>query len=216
MVEYALSDVTSLPDPLTDPSALAGIPTWRQAHILRYKRPEDRRRSLGVWRLMEDMLAARGFQARDVAPDGRGKLGCDGGFFSLSHAGGMALCAVSDGPVGCDIELVRDAPFDIAPRVFCPGERVYLLAARDEADARRRFFTLWTLKESYMKMTGEGLGLAPERLEIRLPALALLKDGEEQPCALFHAARGEYEFSLCLQDGASSPLRPVERDHSHR
>ncbi len=170
MVEYALSDVSSLPDPLTNASALTGIPAWRQAYILRYRRPEDRRRSLGVWRLMENMLAARGFQAQDVIADSRGKLCCDGIFFSLSHAGDLALCAVSGVPVGCDIELVKDAPLEIAPRIFCPGERAYLRNARDDKEAQRRFFTLWTLKESYMKMTGEGLGLAPERLEIRMAA----------------------------------------------
>ena len=200
MVEYALSDVSVLPDPLTDASALAGIPSWRQSYILRYRQADDRKRSLGVWRLMERMLAARGFQARDVAVDDRGKPWCDGVFFSLSHAGDLALCAVSDGPVGCDIEWVRDAPFDIAPRVFRPGERAYLRAARDDGEAQRRFFTLWTLKESYMKMTGEGLGLSPARLEIRMPALTLLRDGAEQPCALFHRAHGEYELSLCLSD----------------
>ena len=165
MVEYALSDVSSLPDPLTDASVLTGIPDWRQTYILRYRRPEDRRRSLGVWRLMERMLTQRGFRAQDVAADDRGKLYCGGIFFSLSHAGDLALCAVSDAPVGCDIELVKDAPFEIAPRVFGPGERAYLRDAQNNKEAQRRFFTLWTLKESYMKMTGEGLSLAPERLE---------------------------------------------------
>lgn len=197
MVEYALSDVSCLPDPLTDASALTGIPPWRQAYILRYRRAEDRRRSLGVWRLMENMLTAHGFRARDVAVDTNGKPYCDGIFFSLSHAGDLALCAVSGVPVGCDIEQVKDAPFELAPRIFCPSERAYLQAAQDPGEAQRRFFTLWTLKESYMKMTGEGLSLSPERLEIRMPALILLRDGTAQPCGLFHTTCGEYEISLC-------------------
>ena len=199
MVEYRFSDVSALPDPLADASVLTGIPPWRQAYILRYRRAEDRRRSLGVWRLMEDMLAARGFRAQEAAVDARGKPYCDGVFFSLSHAGDLALCAVSDGPVGCDIEHVKDAPFETAPRIFCPGELAYLRAAQDEREAQRRFFTLWTLKESYMKMTGEGLGLSPERLEIRMPALILLRDGAAQPCTLFHTAHGEYELALCMR-----------------
>lgn len=197
MVEYTFSNVSSLPDPLTDASVLAGIPSWRQAYILRYQRAEDRRRSLGVWRLMERMLAARGFRAQDVAVDAQGKPYCDGIFFSLSHAGDLALCAVSGAPVGCDIELVKDAPFEIAPRVFRENERAYLRAAQDGIEAQRRFFTLWTLKESYMKMTGEGLALSLDRLEIRMPALTLFRDGAAQPCALFHTAHGEYEISLC-------------------
>lgn len=197
MVEYALFDVSVLPDPQTDASVLTDIPRWRQDNILRYKHPEDRRRSLGVWRLMEDMLAARGFLARDVAVDAHGKPYCDGIFFNLSHSGDLALCAISDAPVGCDIERVKDAPFEIAPRVFCADERAYLHAAQDDREARRRFFTLWTLKESYLKMTGEGLGVSPKRLEIRMPALTLRRDGAAQPCALFHTAYENYEISLC-------------------
>ena len=209
MVEYALSDVSSLPDPLTDPDLLTGIPPWRQAYILRYRRAEDRQRSLGVWRLMERMLAAHGFQAHQVAVDARGKPYCDGVFFSLSHAGDLALCAVSDGPVGCDIERVNNAPLEIAPRVFRPDERAYLRAAQDGGEAQRRFFTLWTLKESYMKMTGEGLDLSPARLEIRMPSLTLLRDGAKQPCALFHRAHGEYELSLCLSDPSGRGGTPL-------
>ena len=198
MVEYALADVSAIPDPLADPSVLSGIPPWRQRYILRYRRADDRRRSLGIWRLMERMLAACGLQACDVAVDARGKPHCNGAFFSLSHAGSWALCAVSDAPVGCDIEQINDAPFEIAPRVFAAGERAYLRAAENETEARRRFFTLWTLKESYMKMTGEGLSLVPERLEICMPALTLLRDGAVQPCTLFHTEFGEYELSLCV------------------
>ena len=193
MVEYTFSDVSSLPDPLTDASVLAGIPAWRQAYILRCTLAA----LLSTIPLMERMLAARGFRAQDVAVDAQGKPYCDGIFFSLSHAGDLALCAVSGAPVGCDIELVKDAPFEIAPRVFRENERAYLRAAQDGIEAQRRFFTLWTLKESYMKMTGEGLALSLDRLEIRMPALTLFRDGAAQPCALFHTAHGEYEISLC-------------------
>ena len=63
------------------------------------------------------------------------------------------------------------------------------------------FAALWTLKESYMKMTGQGLALAPERIEILLPELRLLRDGIEQNCRLFHLPRGEYEMALCAEEG---------------
>ena len=33
--------------------------------------------------------------------------GLDDHWFSLSHSGGIALCALSDRPVGVDVELVR-------------------------------------------------------------------------------------------------------------
>ena len=201
MVEFAAADVSALPDPLSDISALAGIPDWRVRYILRYRRAQDRRLSLGVWRLMERMLARRGIRAEGVTFDAGGKPLCDGAFISLSHSGSMAMCAVGGAPVGCDIERIDSADFDIAPKVFLPGELKYIGAAESEDGARRRFAALWTLKESYMKMTGDGLALAPERIEILLPELRLLRDGIEQNCRLFHLPRGEYELALCAEDG---------------
>ena len=201
MVEFAAADVSALPDPLSDIAALAGIPDWRARYILRYRRAQDRRLSLGVWRLMEKMLARREIRAEGVTFDAGGKPLCDGAFLSLSHSGSMAMCAVGGAPVGCDIERIDSADFDIAPKVFLPGELEYIGAAESEDGARRRFAALWTLKESYMKMTGQGLALAPERIEILLPELRLLRDGIEQNCRLFHAPRGEYEMALCAKEG---------------
>lgn len=200
MVEFAAADVSALPDPLSDIAALAGIPDWRARYILRYRRAQDRRLSLGVWRLMEKMLARRGIRAEGVTFDAGGKPLCDGAFLSLSHSGSMAMCAVGGAPVGCDIERIDSADFDIAPKVFLPGELEYIGAAESEDGARRRFAALWTLKESYMKMTGDGLALAPERIEILLPELRLLRDGIVQNCRLFHEPRGEYEMALCAED----------------
>lgn len=96
--------------------------------------------------------------------------------FSLSHSPvsrteSLTLCALSDGPVGCDIEVIR-------PR--SPGLPRYALDDRQYEWFRRRgerwedFYTLWTLKEARVKCTGEGLKALPR--EIRVP---LLEPGEE-------------------------------------
>ena len=63
--------------------------------------------------------------------------------FSLSHAKTHALCAISDTPVGCDIETHRPVSVRTLRRILADGER--------EAD----FFSHWTLKESYFKLTGD-------------------------------------------------------------
>ncbi len=55
---------------------------------------------------------------------------------------------VSDDEVGCDIERNVNAPLEIAEHYFYAAEREYIEAASDPA---KLFFTLWTLKESYMK-----------------------------------------------------------------
>jgi 4'-phosphopantetheinyl transferase len=69
----------------------------------------------------------------------------------------LVVCAVSDGRVGIDIELVvRDAKPDIAKRFFSNDEYECVVSALDRADAA--FFEIWTMKESYAKWGGKGLG----------------------------------------------------------
>lgn len=67
-------------------------------------------------------------------------------WFSLSHSGGLALCALSDdGPVGVDIERVRPRRPGLFAYALTEEER--LLCGGDWAE----FYRLWTLKESWCK-----------------------------------------------------------------
>lgn len=90
--------------------------------------------------------------------------------FSLSHSGGLALCALSDRPVGADIELVRPRRAGLPDYVFRGAERDRFLALGGDWSA---FYTLWTETESIIKYTGEGLR-AWRRAE--LPAGCVLTD----------------------------------------
>lgn len=66
-------------------------------------------------------------------------------YFSLSHSAGHILCAVADHPVGADIERRRPLRRGTAEKLMSERER------RDFD-----FFQLWTLRESFYKLTGEG------------------------------------------------------------
>ena len=72
--------------------------------------------------------------------------------FSLSHSDGFIMCAVSDSPVGCDIQTVRNVSEKLIRRIMGNGE-----AKRFEERGRRTedFFRLWTLKESALKLYGD-------------------------------------------------------------
>lgn len=68
------------------------------------------------------------------------------GNVSLSHAGGLTLAVLADGPVGIDHEpLEADAPWEV---VAHPS---------DSGDALR----LWVRKEAVLKATGLGLAVDP-------------------------------------------------------
>lgn len=87
-------------------------------------------------------------------PSGQPTLPGTGLFCSVSHTDGLCVCAVSDAPVGIDVEKLRPAPLRVAKRAFSPEEQ-RLLARSDEPD--RLFFRFWTKRESVVKLTGAGL-----------------------------------------------------------
>ena len=63
--------------------------------------------------------------------------------FSLSHTKTHVLVAVSDKPVGVDVETVRPVRRGVPERVCSPDEQ-----------RQFDFFELWVLKESFLKVTG--------------------------------------------------------------
>lgn len=82
--------------------------------------------------------------------------------FNISHSGDLVICAVSDRPVGVDVEQIRPVRGKLANKVCCPDELAYLREASGCADmltgeAMIRFFRIWTSKEAWFKWTGTGI-----------------------------------------------------------
>ena len=102
-----------------------------------------------------------------IAPDQHGKpqiVGVPGLHFNVSHSGDLVVCALSDDPIGADIELIRTANLRIAERFFRDDEYKYLISYTDSLDAA--FFRIWTMKESYIKQLGKGLGIALDSFSV--------------------------------------------------
>jgi 4'-phosphopantetheinyl transferase len=80
--------------------------------------------------------------------------------FNLSHSNEMALCAVTlNRSVGIDLEHIRPN-FELeslAKKIFSPKENK-MLNFLPVSEKQNLFFNLWTLKEAYLKATGEGIG----------------------------------------------------------
>jgi 4'-phosphopantetheinyl transferase len=104
--------------------------------------------------------------------------------FSLAHSQDLALCAVTAlGRIGVDVEAVRHVPDadDLVCRYFSPDEaRRYL--ALPETARPRAFLTLWTLKEAFVKATGEGLSrpLDSYSVSVDLASAQVLDAGERE------------------------------------
>ena len=95
--------------------------------------------------------------------------------FNLSHTKGLVACAVGVGAtIGIDVEtLSRKRPaFDIARRFFRPSE-VDILLGTAQNHQPRTFFRFWTLKEAYIKATGEGLHRALSSFSFSLDPVSI-------------------------------------------
>ena len=204
MVKLYVADILSLPDPLSVPEVLQTLPLERQKRIHNMKQEKSRKQSMGVGLLLQKVLALYHMQDSDVFVDEHGKPKVEGLEFSLSHSGNLVLCAVSEEPVGCDIERLREAPKGVAERYFSDAEQAYLSHfSADEHD--REFFWIWTMKESYVKMTGEGLRVSFEAYEIAMEdtGARVIRHGEMQSCYLSTMELEGYIMSICAESSAS-------------
>lgn len=89
--------------------------------------------------------------------------------FNLSHSGGLAVLAISDQPVGIDVELLERklAPAELAPSVLTLSEQ-QALESSAVPDPLHLFLAMWTAKEARMKLTGEGVALDPRSISLDL------------------------------------------------
>ena len=72
-------------------------------------------------------------------------------FYSISHSGGYVAAAFASEAVGLDIETKDDRNFSVTRRMFSEEDKIYI------GDSQERFRNIWTVKESFLKCTGEGI-----------------------------------------------------------
>lgn len=131
----------------------------RREKVLSHKIREDQKRSLAAGLLLEQLLAERGYSGDQIAVGERGKLylpEAEDFFFSISHSGEYAACVIGDVPVGVDIQQKRSANANLARRFF-QWEEAEVIEKSPEEKRQEMFFRYWTGKESYLKLTGQGI-----------------------------------------------------------
>lgn len=77
--------------------------------------------------------------------------------FNLSHSGEYVAVAVSDCPIGVDVEHKVRNYESIAKRCFCKEEYEDIMSLESERQREQRFLEYWTMKEAYVKYVGKGL-----------------------------------------------------------
>ena len=184
---------------------LERVSAERQQRIERCKDMESKKQMLTAGLLLQKVLAIYGIDESTIRKNPCGKPMVEGIYFNLSHTDGLVVCAVSDAPVGCDVEKVKEAPKGVAERFFHANERAYLGKCSDAFD--EQFFRLWTIKESYIKMTGEGMHLPMSEYEICIGEdISVLRDGKKQSCFIKEYHIPGYQIAVCVEEELFSDL----------
>jgi 4'-phosphopantetheinyl transferase len=142
-----------------------------QDRAARFHFDVDRREFIAAHALLRSMLSfylQRPAAVWRFATDGNGKPWLAGYTalpeyrFNLSHTRGLVAAAISaHDQLGIDVEKIDRAKADlkVAERYFAPSE-IAFLQRTPQAEQPTCFFRFWTLKESYIKAIGTGLGTA--------------------------------------------------------
>lgn len=150
-----------VPDSLTEEmveEALADLPSWRLEKALAYKRPRDRFLCAQAYHLLKYALYEEygydGDFTFEYGPAGKPSLKERPDIhFNISHCHGCVCCVVSSSPVGIDVE---DILYDEALiESVCSESELEMLAASERPDIE--FTKLWAMKESLLKLSGEGI-----------------------------------------------------------
>ncbi len=85
-------------------------------------------------------------------------------YFNLSHSGDYVLCGMADWELGVDIQQKRPAEQKrpavqarLVERFFSEREKELWKLCGSKEEQEELFYRLWTRKEAYGKLTGEGI-----------------------------------------------------------
>lgn len=165
MVKLYYAEITKLYDEKCFEEKINQIKEKRQVRILEHCQKKDRCRSLAASLLLKKALEKEEICYEEVCfaeePGGKPKLLQKDLFFNLAHAQDLAVCVISDQEVGVDVERKdrlegrkQNRKLQIAKKILTPEEWILWEKAGCQTE---ELISVWTKKESYVKMSGKGL-----------------------------------------------------------
>ena len=114
-----------------------------------------------------------------------GKPIADNCFVSISHSGNMVAVCTSENPIGIDIELIDEKRNleKLSNRVFCGKE----LETFKNNPTPEQFYEIWTQKEAYSKIEGQGVNEIMKGFDIF----------DLQDCEFHTEIVNDYVLSIC-------------------
>ena len=143
----------------------------KQKQVSRYKNEIDKKRTVAGEMLARRMISK---YCKVVPEDIYFETGCYGKpnakhlnvEFNISHSQEMVVCAISDKPVGIDVEMIRPISTNILRKLCTDIDLKYILGSdrvsinipnNFDDQQLHRFYEVWTAKEAYFKCIGTGI-----------------------------------------------------------
>ena len=140
----------------------------RKCRLERYKNSEDKlRMAVAESRLKKLIAELSGEKTENVfvdnLPSGKpfAKVFGKNLNVSISHSGNFVAVAVSENDIGIDIETRDNISKALIDRALFDDEKAYVgeFSHKLSREQRIKFLRVWTAKEAYLKLTGEGLSV---------------------------------------------------------
>lgn len=191
---------------------LEELPPQRREKTCKLLFDRDRRASASVWALLRHaVMQEHGIDVNTlvVSKEAYGKpvFSPENGIhFNLSHSKSAVMCAVSDAPVGCDVQTYQELPLydaSLEQHILCPDEQAVIDPVQGES--RRKMLTLfWVAKEAITKHAGTGLTTDVRKFNFSRPVAAFFETHPlEENVAPFAFKSHGLTFSLYTKAGAA-------------
>lgn len=127
--------------------------------------------------------------------------------FNISHSSKLVSCAISDHPVGIDIEYIdHNIDLNIARNYFYNREYENIMNSENPSN---EFFKYWVLKESYMKYTGLGFHMKLDSFSIDInDEITITPQNNELKFSLFNIE----DYNLAI--AGRYPVKKIEKINS--
>lgn len=200
-------NINSIPDP-KDTCLPKHYPLAKKDRMLGISDSTKRKQAFASVILQDKILSQHGKTFSDIYYGPHNKPLCNGLHFNISHSKDLVICAVSNHCIGCDIEntyrqLDDERIIKLSSRFFHKEETALLekLKSNQKSSFMFTFYRLWTIKESYLKMTGEGLTypLADCLVSFDNNRACMLIDNMVASCSIMETDYNEYHISICHQ-----------------
>lgn len=175
MVKIYVMDTTCLGESVIFENAQKELPGMRLERVKKARGEENKRQELAAGLLLVYGLRSYGIDAatQEFAIGKNGKPYLKNRpdiHFNLTHSGTYAAAAFSDKEVGIDLEYKCHNIEKIAKRFFAKQEAEVITSCMDEKEKQTLFLRYWTLKESVLKVTGQGMYLSMQDFAFTLGA----------------------------------------------